>query len=89
MPDYPVTASGTITVTVGAGGPREAGQDSVFGAPGDPGLGQGGVLTAKGGGGGGDAYQNPGGHQNGRPGGSGGGNSGGSVGTGYSTYSTR
>ena len=81
MPEYPVTASGTITVTVGAGGPREAGQDSVFGAPGDPGLGQGGVLTAKGGGGGGDAYQNPGGHQNGRPGGSGGGNSGGSVGT--------
>ena len=73
MPEYPVTAGGTITVTVGTGGPRESGQDSVFGAPGDPGLGQGGVLTAKGGGGGGDAYQNPGGHQNGRPGGSGGG----------------
>ena len=81
MPEYPVTASGTITVTVGGGGAGSSnGQDSVFGAPGDPGLGQGGVLTAKGGGGGGDAYQNPGGHQNGRPGGSGGGSGGGSIG---------
>jgi hypothetical protein len=61
FPAYPVTASGTITVTVGCGGgggPSSAtggtvGQDSVFGSPGDPGLGQGGVLTAKGGGGGG------------------------------------
>ena len=61
FPAYPVTASGTITVTVGCGGgggPASAtggtvGQDSVFGSPGDPGLGQGGVLTAKGGGGGG------------------------------------
>ena len=56
MPEYPVTASGTLTVTVGNGGAggspgqKNAGADSVFGAPGDPGLGQGGVLTAKGGG---------------------------------------
>src|SRR6056300_1700074 len=60
MPAYPVTPGGTITVTVGCGGagngndpPRPGianGQDSVFGSPGDPGLGQGGVLTAKGGG---------------------------------------
>ena len=55
MPNYPVTPGGTITVTVGAGGltttaPAAAGQDSAFGSPGDPGLGQGGVLTAKGGG---------------------------------------
>lgn len=54
MPEYPVTASGTLTVTVGGGGVRNGcGVDSVFGAPGDPGLGQGGVLTAKGGGRGG------------------------------------
>ena len=61
FPSYPVT-TGTITVTVGNGGPRanantgdqgSTGQDSVFGSPGDPGLGQGGVLTSKGGGGGG------------------------------------
>jgi len=57
MPSYPVTPSGTLTVTVGEGGPagdtpaaRSVGQDSSFGSPGDPGLGQGGVLTAKGGG---------------------------------------
>jgi len=64
MPCHPVTASGTITVTVGCGGAGftsnpnpgtppsggAAGQDSVFGSPSDPGLGQGGVLTAKGGG---------------------------------------
>jgi len=82
MPDYPVTPGGTITVTVGTGyqGNGAAGQDSIFGSPGDPGLGQGGALSAKGGGGGGDAYQNPCGHQNGRPGGSGGGSSGGTVG---------
>ena len=57
MPGYPVT-QGTITVSVGEGGPaggdspnsRSVGQDSVFGAPSDPGIGQGGVLTAKGGG---------------------------------------
>jgi len=60
MPSYPVTPSGTLTVTVGEGGPagdtpaaRSLGQDSSFGSPGDPGLGQGGVLTAKGGGWGG------------------------------------
>jgi len=60
MPSYPVTPSGTITVTVGCGGASvtgdvngNTGQDSVFGSPGDPGLGQGGVLTAKGGGAGG------------------------------------
>jgi hypothetical protein len=65
MPAYSVTPSGTITVTVGSGGcggqsgspPNPnggglAGQDSAFGSPGDPGLGQDGVLTAKGGGGG-------------------------------------
>ena len=61
MPGYPVTPGGTITVTVGCGGgPRSSqgfgnnGQDSAFGSPGDPGLGQGGVLTAKGGGAGTD-----------------------------------
>tara|TARA_E500000318_G_scaffold75806_1_gene70387 strand:- start:2024 stop:3709 length:1686 start_codon:yes stop_codon:yes gene_type:complete len=62
FPSYPVTEGGTITVTVGNGGPRanantgnqgSNGGDSAFGSPGDPGLGQGGVLTAKGGGGGG------------------------------------
>ncbi len=60
MPAYPVTAGGTLTVTVGTGGqlapnsgPDLLGQDSVLGAPGDPGLHPtGGVLTAKGGGGG-------------------------------------
>ena len=56
FPSYPVTPSGTITVTVGNGGPKSPspsigafGQDSVLGSPGDPGLGQGGILTAKGG----------------------------------------
>ena len=79
MPAYPVTPGGTITVTVGCGGagngndpPRPGianGQDSVFGSPGDPGLGQGGVLTAKGGGlGGAGGPGTPG-----EPGGSGGG----------------
>ena len=62
FPSYPVTPSGTITVTVGCGGGGAGtvgdaagtnGQNSVFGSPGDPGLGQGGVLTTKGGGGGG------------------------------------
>jgi hypothetical protein len=61
MPSYPVTASGTLTITVGNGGTHPnsgsangvIGQDSVVGSPGDPGLGSGGVLTAKGGGGGG------------------------------------
>ena len=60
FPEYPVTPGGTITVTVGSGAgsvnsPNRGcvGQDSKFGSPGDPGLGQGGVLTAKGGGGGG------------------------------------
>ena len=65
FPNYPVTASGTLTVTVGCGStamptgssvspsPSYSGGDSVLGAPGDPGLGQGGVLTAKGGGHGG------------------------------------
>jgi hypothetical protein len=56
FPSYPVTPSGTVTVTVGCGGNGtngcgQTGQDSVFGSPSDPGLGQGGVLTAKGGGG--------------------------------------
>jgi hypothetical protein len=81
MPEYPVTPSGTITVTVGCGGPGgdfgpgtpgngTNGQDSVFGSPGDPGLGTGGVLTAKGGGFGRGGSGNPG---PGNPGGSGGG----------------
>ena len=93
MPEYPVTASGTVTVTVGcgggagpgSGGDGQTGQDSAFGSPGDPGLGQGGVLTTKGGGGG--AYGNNGaGTGPGKPGGSGGGtggrNSAGDAGTG-------
>jgi len=67
MPSYPVTPSGTITVTVGDGANPSStcagndGSDSVFGSPGDPGLGQGGVLTAKGGGRGGSLCANPGG----------------------------
>src|SRR6056300_958833 len=72
FPSYPVTPSGTLTVTVGcgsavvpggSGGNALAGQDSVLGSPGDPGLGSGGVLTAKGGGAGGgcnDANNNGG-----------------------------
>jgi len=62
MPNAPVTPEGTVTITVGCGGSSTlddpgtyapSGQDSVFGSPGDPGLGCSGVLTAKGGGGGG------------------------------------
>jgi len=73
FPGYPVTPGGTLTVTVGCGAPAASytgyqGQDSAFGSPGDPGLGQGGVLTAKGGG---HGYVNPG--YAGNPGGSGGG----------------
>ena len=92
MPGYPVTPSGTITVTVGCGGnggpansptpfgsspgaPGLPGQDSAFGSPGDPGLGSGGILTAKGGGAGG-GYQGGIG-DDGVPGGSGGGAQGG------------
>ena len=59
FPCYPVTASGTVTITVGAGSTCQPagnaggrGADSVFGSPGDPGLGCGGIITAKGGGGG-------------------------------------
>ena len=80
FPAYPLTASGTITVTVGCGGsggtgsnpgnPGSTAQDSVFGSPGDPGLSTGGVLTAKGGG----AGESAGGSSS--PGGSGGGGSG-------------
>ena len=81
FPCYPVTPGGTITVSVGCGGrvgpqaaaPNVAGEDSVFGSPGDPGLGQGGVITAKGGGRGGYAYGNPNSGTDGQPGGSGGG----------------
>jgi len=79
FPNYPMTGGGTLTVTVGCGGaatggggPNTGGQDSAFGSPSDPGLGQGGVLTAKGGGGGGN------GSAAGGPGGSGGGAGGGS-----------
>ena len=72
MPNYPVTPGGTVTVTVGCGGPTGSpstspimrgvsGQDSVFGD-----------LTAKGGGGGGGGNVNV----DGGPGGSGGGGSG-------------
>jgi len=78
IPSYPVTGSGTVTVTVGCGGAEASisgaqgtiGQDSSFGSPGDPGLGQGGIITAKGGGGGGQ------GTGAGNPGGSGGGGGG-------------
>ena len=64
MPEYPVQACGTITVTVGSGGgpagtasPNTVGESSAFGAPGDPGFTPSGeVLTAIGGGGGGSAY---------------------------------
>ena len=79
FPGYPVTPGGTVTVTVGTGGGEitpgagnskgNTGQDSVFGAPGDPGKHPSGdVLTAKGGGGGGHW-----GDTTGNPGGSGGG----------------
>jgi len=66
VPNYPLTPGGTVTVTVGCGGPGPnasgvAGQDSVFG-----------TLTAKGGGGGGVGDSGAGG-----PGGSGGGGGGG------------
>jgi len=57
------------------GAPGFTAQDSSFGSPGDPGLGQGGVLTAKGGGGGG-GYQGGIG-DDGLQGGSGGGAQGG------------
>ena len=80
MPEYPVSPGGTITVTVGSGGPSHRGacgapqgcqgQDSVFGSPGDPGLGQGGVLTAKGGGYGGGGQGGGGGSAGGSGGGS-------------------
>jgi len=81
FPCYPVTPGGTLTVVVGDGGrvgpgapPNSpVGEDSVFGSPGDPGLGQGGVLTAKGGGGGGYAYGNSSNGALGTDGGSGGG----------------
>ena len=73
FPGYPLTPGGTVTVTVGCGGGAAAydgnqGSDSAFGSPGDPGLGSGGVLTAKGGG---HGYVDPG--SSGNPGGSGGG----------------
>jgi hypothetical protein len=88
MPEYPVTPGGTITVTVGDGGSGGSnnptgqgsqtignpGNDSVFGSPGDPGLGQGGVLTAQGGGAGGGGSCNgqaTGGSQGGSGGGAG------------------
>ena len=57
MPEYPVTPGGTVTVTVGCGSAPASesvkgnpGQDSVFAGSPSPGIGQGGVLTAKGGG---------------------------------------
>ena len=99
FPSYPVTPSGTITVTVGDGGNPSStnigndGSDSVFGSPGDPGLGCGGVLTAKGGGGG--SYGSCNGSNspsNTRPGGSGGGagrDSGGRPGSPYAGVATQ
>jgi len=81
MPNYPVTPGGTITVTVGCGGaggpqnpgpapnPGTKGQDSNFGSPGDPGLGQGGVLNADGGGGGRSQGLSPAGSSGGSGGG--------------------
>jgi len=67
MPEYPVQACGTITVTVGLGmghpcapfnGGSPTGNDSIFGSPGDPGLTPTSeVLTALGGGLGGSGYQ--------------------------------
>ena len=68
FPGYPVAPGGTITVTIGCGGPNVnpggpsgptespgiSGQNSVFGAPGDPGFSPtSSVLTAQGGGAGG------------------------------------
>jgi hypothetical protein len=97
MPEYPVQACGTITVTVGLGdgpaplggvgpeGPGNTGQDSVFGAPGDPGFSPtSSVLTAKGGGRGAYGLASgypPGSYQDGFPGGSGGGANGPVAGT--------
>jgi hypothetical protein len=67
MPEYPVT-TGTLTVTVGNGATNDIGQPSSVGNPSDPGLGQGGVLTARGGGRG---NANEGGTQGGSGGGGG------------------
>ena len=92
MPSYPVTPGGTIAVTVGNYGsnhpgsspldgiPAMVGQDSVFAGSPSPGIGQGGVLTAKGGGAGAKAS---GGFA--IAGGSGGGGAGGAVGPGQPT----
>jgi hypothetical protein len=86
IPSYPVTPSGTVTVTVGCGGAVQtgnstgnSGQNSVFGSPGDPGLGQGNILTAiaGGGGGGGGGSACPNAERDGQSGGSGGGGGGG------------
>ena len=71
FPSYPLTASGTITVTVGCGGAAitqgmsnskgNCGSPSVFGSPGDPGFTPtSSVLTAQGGGGGGHWGDSPG-----------------------------
>jgi len=89
FPNYPVT-TGTITVTVGCGGAGTSpftgnvGQNSVFGSPGDPGLGQGGVLTSVGGGAGGGGNTVPGGN-----GGSGGGSGYGGSSNGTATQPTQ
>jgi len=80
FPAYPVTPGGTLTVTVGNGGAAgpgpsgaSSGQNSVFGAPGDPGKHPSGdVLTAQGGGRGGHYSASSTGPA-GAPGGSGGG----------------
>ena len=92
FPCYPVTPGGTITLTVGCGGPTNTafhdagtvGQDSVFGAPGDPGFSPtSSVLTAKGGGAG-SSYSNPG-----TTGGSGGGGGTNNTGGGTATQPTQ
>ena len=99
FPSYPLTPGGTVAVTIGCGGASSNtnigndGQDSVFAGSPSPGIGQGGVLTAKGGGGG--SYGGCGQGQsssNRRPGGSGGGagrDSGGRPGTPYAGQATQ
>jgi len=73
FPGYPVTPGGTVAVTVGCGGGTNGpsggtgnpGSDSIFGVTPSPGLGQGGIITAKGGGGGGGGQGTDGGSSGG------------------------
>jgi hypothetical protein len=105
FPSFPVTASGTIAVTVGNGGTGftsnpnpgtppsggTAGSDSVFGASPSPGLGQSSALTAKGGGSGGSRFAGTptSGVHQGNAGGSGGGGAGGYPGVGAAGTATQ